>query len=151
MVERSSKPVILMADDDPDDIMLVRDALKDSRCEVDFRSVNNGDEAMDYLMRRGLYQDREISPTPSLILLDLNMPRKDGIQTLTEIRNNPEIRTIPVVILTVSRDRDLILRIYKLGGSAFITKPSIYKDMVRALDSLCVYWFETVSLPREAG
>jgi CheY-like chemotaxis protein len=75
------------------------------------------------------------------------MPRKDGLQTLQEIRNNPEIRTIPVVVLTTSRDRDLMLRIYKLGGSAFITKPTVYKDIIKALDRLCAYWFQTVSLP----
>ena len=78
--------VILMADDDLDDIMLVREALKDSRCEVHFRYVVDGDETMDYLMRRGRFNDRKISPRPSLILLDLNMPKKDGMQTLLEIR-----------------------------------------------------------------
>jgi CheY-like chemotaxis protein len=142
--------VILMADDDLDDVMLVRDALKDSRCEVDFRYVEDGDEALDYLTRSGRYQDHAISPRPSLILLDLNMPKKDGMQTLQEIRNNPEIRTIPVVVLTTSRDRDLMLRIYRLGGSAFITKPTVYNDMIKAMERLCAYWFHTVSLPDQA-
>jgi len=139
--------VILMADDDLDDVMLVRDALNDSSCEVDFRYVEDGDEAMDYLLRRGRYEDGDLAPRPSLILLDLNMPRKDGMQTLHEIRNCPEIRTIPVVVLTTSRDRELMLRIYRLGGSAFITKPSVYKDMIKTMERLCAYWFKTVSLP----
>ncbi len=139
--------VILMADDDLDDVMLVRDALKDSKCEVDFRYVEDGDEALDYLTRHGRYRDHRLSPRPSLILLDLNMPKKDGMQTLQEIRNNPEIRTIPVVVLTTSRDRELMVRIYRLGGSAFITKPTVYKDMIRAMERLCAYWFHTVSLP----
>jgi CheY-like chemotaxis protein len=152
MTESELNPiVILMADDDLDDIMLVRDALKDCRCEVDFRYVEDGEEAIDYLMRLGRYRNPELSPRPSLILLDLNMPKKDGMQTLQEIRNNPEIRTIPVVVLTTSRDRDLMLRIYRLGGSAFITKPSVYKDMIKAMDRLCAYWFHTVSLPDQTA
>jgi CheY-like chemotaxis protein len=146
--DNSQKPfVILMADDDLDDIKLVGEALKESKCDVDFRYVEDGEEAMDYLMGLGRYQNRALSPRPSIILLDLNMPKKDGIQTLQEIRNCPEIRTIPVVVLTTSRDRDLMLRIYRLGGSAFITKPSVYGDMIKAMDRLCSYWFKTVSLP----
>ena len=101
---------------------------------------------MDYLLGRGRYQS-ELPPRPSLILLDLNMPKKDGMETLQEIRSNPEIRTIPVVVLTTSRDTDLMLRIYRLGGSAFISKPTVYKDMVKAMERLCAYWFQTVSLP----
>jgi len=152
MTESELNPVvILMADDDLDDVMLVKDALKDSKCEVDFRYVESGDEALDYLTRRGRYQDRGLSPRPSLILLDLNMPKKDGMQTLQEIRSNPNIRTIPVVVLTTSRDRDLMLRIYRLGGSAFITKPTVYKDMIKAMERLCAYWFQTVSLPDGAS
>jgi CheY-like chemotaxis protein len=139
--------VVLMADDDLDDIKLVSDALKECTCDVDFRYVEDGEEAMDYLLGLGRYRDRDLSPRPSLILLDLNMPKKDGIQTLQEIRNCPEIRTIPVVVLTTSRDRDLMLRIYRLGGSAFITKPTVYGDMIKAMDRLCLYWFKTVSLP----
>jgi CheY-like chemotaxis protein len=150
MAENLYKPaVVLMADDDLDDIILVREALKESRCEVDFRYVVDGEETMNYLMRRGEFSNPAISPRPSLILLDLNMPRKDGMQTLLEIRCTPEIRTIPVVVLTTSTNMDLMLRIYRLGGSAFITKPAIYKDMIRAMERLCAYWFDTVSLPDE--
>ncbi len=143
----AAKVVILMADDDMDDVMLVKAALRDSKCDVDFRYVEDGEEAIDYLTRHGRYRDCELSPRPSLILLDLNMPKKDGIQTLQEIRSNPDIRTIPVVVLTTSRDRDLMFRIYRLGGSSFISKPSVYKDMIKAMDRLCAYWFGTVSLP----
>jgi CheY-like chemotaxis protein len=150
-MSEGDRVVILMADDDLDDVMLVRDALKDSRCEVDFRHVEDGEEAMDYLLRRGRFQEDNISPRPSLILLDLNMPKKDGMQTLQEIRSNRAIRTIPVVVLTTSRDRDLMLRIYRLGGSAFITKPTVYKDMIKAMERLCAYWFQTVTLPEEMG
>lgn len=149
MAESSPKPVVLMADDDLEYIMLVREVLKDSRCEVDFRYVINGNEAMDYLMRRGQFNNPEISPRPSLILLDLKLPPKDGMQTLQEIRCIPEIRTIPVVVLTTSRDSKLLLSIYKLEGSSFITKHSIFKDMIMALESLCAYWFDTVSLPHK--
>ncbi len=147
MAECPVKPVILMADDDADDVLVVESAINESKCEIDFRSVKDGDEAIDYLLGNGPFKDRESAPRPSLILLDLNMPRKDGLQTLREIRNNPEIRTIPVVILTTSRDKELMLRIYRLGGSAFISKPSVYKDMVKAMDRLCAFWFGPVSLP----
>jgi CheY-like chemotaxis protein len=150
MIGNPSGPaVILMADDDLEDIMIVRNALEDCRCNVDFRYVVNGYETMDYLMRRGQFSNSEISPRPSLILLDINMPNKDGMQTLREIKCIPEIRSIPVVVLTTSRDMDLLTRIYKLGGSSFISKPSLYDDMVKAMDRLCAYWFETASLPSE--
>lgn len=150
MTQRTAeRMVVLMADDDHDDILLVREALRDCGCDLDFRYVENGEEAIDYLLGRGRYSDPDLAPRPSLILLDLNMPRKDGLETLKDIRNNPRIRTIPVVVLTTSRDRDLMLRIYRLGGSAFITKPTLYKDMIKAMDRLCAYWFQTVSLPRE--
>ena len=139
--------VVLMADDDLDDVILVRKALQECNCDVDFRSVEDGEEAIEYLTGEGRYKEPGSAPRPSLILLDVDMPRKDGLQTLQEIRNNPEIRTIPVVVLTTSRDRDLMLRIYKLGGSAFITKPTVYKDIIKALDRLCAYWFQTVTLP----
>ncbi len=142
--------VILMADDDTDDIMLVKDALQASRCHVDLRYVLDGEEAMDYLCGRGRYQDRSLAPRPNLILLDLNMPKKDGIETLKEIRRNREVREIPVVVLTTSRDKDLMFRIYSLGGSSFITKPSVQADIVKAMDRLCAYWFGTVSLPAKA-
>lgn len=147
MAECPVRPVILMADDDADDVLVVESAINESKCEIDFHTVKDGDEAIDYLLGNGRFKDRESAPRPSLILLDLNMPRKDGLQTLREIRNNPEIRTIPVVILTTSRDKELMLRIYRLGGSAFISKPSVYKDMVKVMDRLCAFWFGPVSLP----
>lgn len=140
-----------MADDDFDDIVLVKKALQDCKCDVDFRSVEDGEEAIEYLTWQGRYQDPDLAPRPSLVLLDLEMPKKDGLRTLQEIRNNPEIRTIPVVVLTTSRDRELMLRIYRLGGSAFVTKPTVYKDMVKALERLCAYWFQTVSLPDQVA
>jgi CheY-like chemotaxis protein len=143
----SKKKVVLMADDDFDDVILVKKALQECNCDVDFRSVEDGEEAIEYLTWSGRYKDPGSAPRPSLILLDVDMPRKDGLQTLEEIRSNPEIRTIPVVVLTTSRDRDLMLRIYRLGGSAFITKPAVYKDIIKALDRLCAYWFQTVTLP----
>jgi CheY-like chemotaxis protein len=148
MTEIQGKPaVILMADDNPDDIVLVKEALKDCRCEVDFRHVEDGEGAMEYLMGRGRYRNREISPRPDLVLLDLKMPKKDGLETLREIRTTREIHEIPVVVLTNSREHDLITCIYGLGGSSFIRKPVVYEDMVRAMDALCRYWFGTVTLP----
>lgn len=142
--------VILMADDDMDDIDLVKKALKEAKCNVDFRYVEDGEEAIDYLSRSGRYAAPELAPRPDLILLDFHMPKKDGLQTLIEIRKNPQIRAIPVVVLTTSKDRDLMFKIYSLGGSAFITKPTVYTDMIKTMDRLCSFWFGTVSLPSTA-
>jgi len=139
--------VILMADDNPDDVMLIREALEEGKFDIDLRSVPDGGEAMDYLLRRGWYEDPELSPRPDLILLDLKMPVKDGIETLKDIRDNPEFREIPVVILTTSRNKDLLARTYKIGASSFITKPITFGEIRKTMDSLCSYWFKTVSLP----
>lgn len=135
-----------MADDDMDDIDLVKKALKEAKCNVDFRYVEDGEEAIDYLTGFGRYAAPELAPRPDLILLDFHMPKKDGLQTLIEIRKNPQTRTIPVVVLTTSRDQDLMFKIYSLGGSAFITKPTVYTDMIKAMDRLCSFWFGTVAL-----
>lgn len=148
MEEKKRKPlVILMADDDPDDIMLVGEALEETRFRIDFRPVKNGDEAMDYLLGRGRYESSDLSPRPDLILLDLNMPPKGGIETLKEIKNIPKLREIPIVILTTSSDQKFMSRAYSLGASSFITKPIIFSEIIKAMESLCSYWFGTVSLP----
>lgn len=143
--------VILMADDDRDDIDLVEKALKEVKCNVDFRYVEDGEEVLDYLNGLGRYGVPELAPRPDLILLDFHMPKKDGLQTLIEIRMNPKIRTIPVVVLTTSKDQDLMFKIYSLGGSAFITKPTVYTDMIKAMDRLCSFWFATATLPGKEG
>jgi two-component system, response regulator len=140
---------LLLADDDPDDRLLVKDALEETRCTADLRSVEDGVELMDYLRHRGRYTDPSEAPPPSLILLDLKMPRKSGHQALKEIKEDPGLRQIPVVILTTSRQEQDISRSYRLGVNSFITKPSSFRGLVETMRVLERYWFEIVTLPGE--
>lgn len=139
--------VILLADDDPDDRLLTIRALKRSRLRNEIYTVEDGEELMDYLHRRGAYADPQRSPRPGLILLDLNMPRKDGREALQEIKSDPVLRRIPVVVLTTSNAEADILRSYDLGVNAFITKPVTFEELARALQVLGDFWFEIVRLP----
>ena len=145
---QTPKPItILLADDDADDRVLAQDALKESRLANDLRFVENGEELLDYLRRRGPFADAATSPTPGLILLDLNMPRKDGREALMEIKSDPELRKIPVVVLTTSQAEEDIYRTYDLGVNSFITKPVMFESMVAVMKALGKYWFEIVELP----
>jgi len=130
--------------------MLAREALEESRLANDFRYVENGEELLDYLRRRGQYADPAVSPRPGLILLDLNMPRKDGFEALAEIKEDPNLRQIPVVILTTSRAEEDVYRGYDLGVNSFITKPVSFEGLVEAMKTLGRYWFEIVELPKTA-
>src|ERR1044072_6451615 len=103
---------LLLAEDDPDDRLLTREALEKTRLASDLRCVEDGEELLDYLRRRGKFADPSQSPRPGLILLDLNMPRKDGREALREIKNDPKLRAIPIVILTTSKSDDDVLRTY---------------------------------------
>lgn len=139
--------VILLADDDPEDRLLTLRALKRSRLRNEIYTVEDGQELMDYLYRRGPYADPARSPRPGLILLDLNMPRKDGREALQEIKSDSMLRRIPVVVLTTSNAEADILRSYDLGVNAFITKPVTFEELVRVLQVLGDFWFEIVRLP----
>lgn len=138
---------ILMADDDPEDVMLAEDALAEARLANNFISVENGEELMDYLYRRGDYDDPDDAPRPGLILLDLNMPRKNGFEALEEIKEDPELRSIPVVVLTTSRAEEDVYRSYDLGVNSFISKPVSFDGLVEAMKVLGKYWFEIVARP----
>jgi CheY-like chemotaxis protein len=138
---------ILLADDDADDRMLAQDALKESRLANDLRFVENGEELLQYLRRQGPYQRPDSSPAPGLILLDLNMPRMDGREALREIKSDPDLRHIPVVILTTSKAEEDIYRTYNLGVNSFITKPVTFDGLVAVMRTLGTYWFEIVELP----
>ncbi|HEY6245349.1 MAG TPA: response regulator [Pyrinomonadaceae bacterium] len=138
---------ILLADDDADDRMMASDALEESRLANDLRCVEDGEELMDYLHRRGKYAPPNHAPRPGLILLDLNMPRKDGREALKEIKAQPELRTIPVVVLTTSQAEEDIYRTYDLGVNSFITKPVNFESLVALMKTLGKYWFEIVELP----
>lgn len=138
---------ILIADDDEDDRMMAKDALEESRLANDLRLVEDGEELMDYLYHRGKYADPATSPRPGLILLDLNMPRKDGREALQEIKAIPELRQIPVVVLTTSKAEEDVLRTYDLGVNSFISKPVTFEGLVAVMRSLTDYWFTIVRLP----
>ena len=138
---------ILMADDDPDDRMLVRDALQESQSPHQLTCVEDGEELLDYLRHRGAYSSLDESSRSYLILLDLNMPRKDGRETLREIKADPQLRRIPVVILTTSQAEEDIARSYDMGASSFITKPSDFATLVTLVQMINQYWFKTVRLP----
>lgn len=140
---------ILMADDDPDDRLMARDALEEARLANDLRFVEDGEELMDYLRHNGKYSDRQNFPRPGLILLDLNMPKKDGREALAEIRSDPNLRQIPVVVLTTSKAEEDIYRTYDLGVNSFITKPVSFEGLVEVMRGLGKYWFEIVKLPTE--
>lgn len=138
--------VILMADDDADDRLLAQDALGESKIPSELHFVENGEELMDYLHRRGRYSAAS-APRPGLILLDLNMPKKDGREALREIKASRELRRIPVVILTTSQADADVGQLYDMGANSFITKPVSFDALVNVMRSMGHYWFETVELP----
>ncbi len=149
-MNQHGKPItILYADDDPEDRMLVEDALEESRLANNLDFVNDGEELMDYLHRRGKYAALRHAPYPGLILLDLNMPRKDGREALQEIKKNPVLRRIPVVVLTTSKAEEDIYRSYDLGVNGFIVKPVTFESLTEIIKILGKYWFEIVELPIE--
>ena len=138
---------ILLADDDPDDRQLTRDAFAENRLANVLNTVDDGEELLEYLQRRGRYADKRDEPLPGLILLDLNMPRKDGREALKEIKADPTLRRIPIVVLTTSKAEEDILRTYDLGVNSYITKPVTFKSLVELIKLLGRYWFEVVELP----
>jgi CheY-like chemotaxis protein len=143
-----AKPItILMADDDPDDRMLAQEAWEENRLANDLHFVQDGEELMDYLHRRGKYTHLAGAPLPGLILLDLNMPKKDGREALREIKANPHLRRIPIVVLTTSKAEEDILRSYDLGVNSFITKPVTFEALVDVVKTLARYWLQIVELP----
>ena len=138
---------ILLADDDDDDCLLTRTALQECRLANRVDIVQDGEQLMDYLNRRGRFSGLAGEPLPGLILLDLNMPRKSGREALQEIREDPRLKHIPVVVLTTSKAEEDILRTYELGVNSFIVKPVTFESLVEIVKTLMRYWFEIVELP----
>jgi len=136
---------ILMIDDDEEDFILVNEALKSKGLKVDLYWAEDGDEAMNFLFHRGEYAN---APTPNLILLDLNMPGKNGFEVLRDLKAHAGLRKIPVVILTSSRDQKSVSRGYNVGANSFMLKPLTFDEMANAMQSLCEYWFALVQLPK---
>jgi two-component system response regulator len=147
-VSKQPKPItILMADDDADDRQLTKEAFEQSRLVNDLRFVADGEELMDYLQRRGRYADPARSPRPGLILLDLNMPKKDGREALAEIKVDPRLKNIRVVIMTTSKAEEDIIRTYDLSAASYISKPVTFEGLVDVIKTLGKYWLEIVELP----
>lgn len=144
---RNNLPVLLFAEDDEDDYLLVQDARREAQCSARLFWVKNGEELMDYLFHRGPFENPKDSPRPDLLLLDLNMPKKDGRRALEEIKAHPRFRTIPVVVLTTSENREDILHCYTMGANAFVQKPARFGGIVEAMKVLQKFWFETAALP----
>jgi CheY-like chemotaxis protein len=139
--------VILIAEDDAEDRMLVKDALTESRLANNIHFVEDGEQLLDYLNNRGKYEDKIANPSPGLILLDLNMPKMDGREALREIKKDSKLRIIPIVVLTTSQAEEDVLKTYDLGVSSFITKPVTFASLVEIMKILGKYWFEIVELP----
>ena len=145
---RQDAVTILMADDDEEDRQMTQDALIESHLSNELRFVVDGEDLMDYLRGTGAYGDGGLeAPKPGLILLDLNMPKKDGREALAEIKSDPDLRHIPVVVLTTSRAEEDVFRTYDLGVNSFITKPVTFAGLVEVVQGLSRYWFEIVDLP----
>jgi CheY-like chemotaxis protein len=145
------KPVsILLAEDDPDDQLLVKRAFASADLTTDLRFVNDGEELLDYLYHRAGHSE-ETSPRPGLILLDLNMPKKDGREALREIKADPGLKHIPVIVLTTSNREEDISQSYAMGASSYIVKPVVFSDLVEVIKTLETYWFQVVELPPCAG
>lgn len=142
--------VILMADDDDDDFLLTQKALKASKLLNTLVRVGDGEELMDYLLKKGEYENQE-TQRPGIILLDLNMPRKDGREALAEIKSYDHLKDIPVVVFTTSKAEEDVFKTYQLGVSSFITKPVTFSNLLEVMSSLGRYWFEIVELPKHGS
>lgn len=140
---------VLMADDDEDDYILVKSAFEAGPFTVDLRWVRDGQEAMDYLRHAGIYRAGGSSPRPDLILLDLIMPEKDGLETLKEIKGDRSLQRIPIVLLTTSRKQEHKSSGLKLGADSFIVKPHDFSDMVKIMSALHEHYFGIVRLPEK--
>ncbi len=147
--EKSIKPItILMADDDPDDQLMAKEAFQENRMANVLKFVNDGEELLNYLRHEGKFNS-ENAPKPGLILLDLNMPKKDGRTALKEIKADPILKRIPVVILTTSKLEEDIVKSYDLGVSSFISKPVSFDGLVEVTKEIGKYWFGIVVLPND--
>lgn len=138
---------ILVADDDEDDRFLIRTAFRDSQLSNDIFFVADGVELMQFLHHEGAYQDQSQFPRPGIIFLDLNMPRKDGWEALSEIKQNPDLKSIPVVVLTTSNSERDILKTYESGANCYITKPISFDQLLQIVKSFGQFWLNIASVP----
>jgi CheY-like chemotaxis protein len=138
---------ILIADDDSDDRQMLKEAFEENHFISNIHFVENGEELVDYLHGKGKFENTVIGEKLDLILLDLNMPKKDGREALCEIKSDPTLKSIPVIVLTTSKLKDDILKSYSNGVNCFISKPASYSELIEVTRSIIKYWFETVKLP----
>jgi two-component system response regulator len=138
---------ILLAEDDPDDRYLIGEAIDENQLNVQLHIVEDGEELLDFLLQRGKYANRAEFPLPELILLDLNMPRMDGREALEAIKNHPDLRRIPVVVLTTSRAEEDVLRTYDIGISGYIPKPVTFTGLLEVMNAIGIYWLNAARLP----
>lgn len=146
MHRKLSTMTILIADDDPDDRMFLEQAMRQNGYNQVIRCVDDGEDLMAYLRREGKYSEQD-APWPNLLILDLNMPRKNGFQALQEIKNDPQLRRLPVIVMTTSSADEDVIRTYNLGVNSFVTKPFNFSRLVEMIGALKVYWMDTVKLP----
>jgi two-component system response regulator len=139
---------VLLVEDSPGDVRLTREAFKDAKVHINLHVASDGNEAMAFLFRKEEYAS---VPRPDLILLDLNLPKKDGKEVLTEIKESPTLKSIPVVILTTSASEADILRSYQLHANCYITKPVDLNGFLEVIKSIDSFWLSVVKLPREEG
>jgi len=143
----NSRKVILIADDDPDDRLMIKDAFNEHKNPPELLFVEDGEELMRYLTRKDKYAENEDYPFPQVVILDLNMPRMDGRQALREIKSDPKLKHIPVVVLSTSNVIEDIVKCYEDGSNSFLTKPPTYDELVELTKSFNKYWIETAVLP----
>lgn len=151
MSTTKSHITIVMADDDDDDYLLTKKALKESKLLNKLHRVKDGEELIEYLQHEGEYKNQDYYERPGIILLDLNMPRKDGREALKEIKSDPKLSNIPVVVFTTSKAEEDIYKTYQLGVNSFITKPVTFDNLIKVMQTLGTYWLEIVELPTENG
>ncbi len=147
MPYQSQIMVVLMAEDDADDRLMVEEAWKELKSPHDLRFVENGEQLLDYVYHRGAYAPRHTSPCPSLILLDLNMPKVDGRQVLKTMKADPVTKRIPMVAFSTSGEDEDVVSAYDLGVNGFITKPSTFDGLVMTMKMLNDYWLSLTTLP----
>ena len=144
MVERNGPIEILLVEDNPGDVRLTREALKEGKVYSNLHTVKDGVEAMEFLRRQGKYSS---VPRPDIILLDLNLPKKDGREVLQEIKTDDVLKRIPVVVLTTSKAEEDVLRTYNLHANCYVTKPVDLEKFIIVVKSIDVFWLTVVTLP----
>ena len=147
MTSQQKKITILIADDDPDDRILIQTAFETNNINYTFKYVENGEELIDYLHLQNKFSNKELNPRPNIIILDLNMPRKNGIEALKEIKTNPDLKKIPVIVLTTSNEEIDILESYNIGANSFICKPITFEELIQITSTIIDYWCNMVRLP----